>query len=555
MASAKRDSNFDSFLMDAGNRRAHELCVAVAQGEPISPLPIVLVGEPGSGKTHLLHATANRLRAGAGHASILYVSPSTWGAEIERIIADPAPIDLARYAVLLVDDLHAFGQKYEPLTQLFEVFLENDHPVIVATDAHPDRLSAMPVKLRRRIRGGQTISIAAGEARRSLAAIEERLRDEQRDAIARIEQRLHEMEAEGPEAAAARKQARAAELDQARRESAEARAELEHVRAELALVKVSAKEAKQARARVQELEQQLLERSKQPAAPEESQAPIKRKLDEARFDAQKAREEARGMLQRAQHLVEVLQQSRVTYEDAQRERERQRGEIEKLNAVFSGGKSGAEAEAPADVESSQPAAEAHHENLALQDEIHRLQESLVRARSERDTLKSHLSRIREELDETRRDLDRNRAETLKERTDREEHVREVQEALVAKDAEAESLRAAQQALLDEIEGLRTQVADGTGVIERLTALLGGAVEASDDTKDAQEHDDSSEDDSDRPLIRADFGEGFRAAPPKKSGGVHHVEELRGTAGPAYPQGLPPLDDADDEYFSGNARTA
>jgi len=554
MAAAKRDSTFDSYLVDAGNRRAHALCLAVAQGEPLSPLPIVLSGEPGSGKTHLLHAVTNRLRASAGHASILFVSPGAWGEEVERIIANPAPIDMARYAVLLVDDLHAFGQKYEALARLFEIFLENDHPVIVATDAHPDRLTALPLKLKRRIKGGQTVAIAPGEARRSLAAIEERLRDEQQDAIARIEQRLREMEAEGPEAAAARKQARAAELEQARKEAAEARAELEHARAELALVKVSAKEAVQARARVQELEQQLLDRAKQPAPEELVQAPIKRKLDEARFDAQKAREEARGMLQRAQHLVEVLAQSRVSFEDAQRERERQRGEIEKLNAVFSGEKP-AESEAAQDVAGA-PATVANDENAAVQDEIQRLQESLVRARSERDTLKSHLARIREELDETRRDLDRNRAETLKERTEREEHVREVQEALLTKDAEAEALRAAHKELTDEIEGLRSQVAESTGVIERLTALLGDADAGTEPVQDTPDDGDDAPGPAadDTPIVRADFGEGLRAAP-KRSGGVHHVEELRNSANPAYPQTLPPLDDADDEYFRGTARTA
>lgn len=556
MAAAKRDSTFGSFLVDAGNRRAHELCHAVALEQPLSPLPIVLVGEPGNGKTHLLFSIANTLRASAGHASILFVSPNTWGEEVERIIADPAPIDMARYAVLLVDDLHAFTQKYELLAKLFEVFLENDHPVVVATDAHPDRLTALPLKLRRRIRGGQTVTVAPVEARRSLAAIEERLREEQQDTIARVEQRLREMDAEGPEAAVARRQARAAELDQARREAAEARAELEHARAELALVKVSARESAQARARVQELEQRLLERAKHSAPEEVIQAPIKRKLDEARFDAQKAREEARGMLQRAQHLVEVLQQSRVTFEDAQRERERQRGEIEKLNAVFSGEKIAEPSIAEAAPAEAAPETSANEENAALQDEIHRLQESLVRARSERDTIKSHLARIREELDETRRDLERTRAETLKERTEREEHVREVQEALVTKDSEAETLRAAQKELMDEIEGLRAQVAEGTGAIERLTTLLGGTSDEAAKPEDAPESQDDSSNASmnEAPIVRADFGEGLRT-PPKRTPGVHHVEELRNAANPAYPQTLPPLDDADDEYFRGTARTA
>jgi hypothetical protein len=555
---AKRDSSFSSFLVDEGNRRGHDLCLAVSQADPISPLPLILVGEPGCGKTHLLYATANRLRATAGHAAILFVSPGAWGEDLERIIADPAPIDMARHAVLLVDDLQGFAAKYEPIARLIEIFLENDHYVVLATEAHPDRLSGVPAKLRRQLKGGQIVEIAAGEARRSLETIEARLRGQQAEAIARLEQRVREMEAESPEAAAARRRSRAGEMEQARRESAEAREEAEHLRAEMALLKVSAREAGQFRARVQELEGQLVERAKQPApAPAEDEDAIKRKLVEARFDAQKAREEARGMLERAQGLLKELHQNRSTFEEAQRERERQRGEILKLEAVFRGerataleGPGAAEESAPLEPPAL-PAAPA--ETTALQDEIHRLQEGLVRARSERDTMKSHLAHVREELDETRRDNDRVRAESLKERTEREEHVRELEAALIARHGEVEGLREAHKMLTGEVETLRTQVADGASVVERLIALLGGAGPAAEASSETADKVGVREPD---PIVRADFGESLRLAP-KRSAGLHHVEELRGAAGPGFPQTLPPLDDTDEggPFYRGAGKTA
>ncbi len=559
--SAKRDSSFSTYLIDDGNRRAHELCLAVSQGEPISPLPLVLVGEPGTGKSHLLYAIANRLRASAGHSAILFVSPTAWGVDVDRIIADPAPIDMARYAVLLVDDLHALSSKHETLARLIEIFLENDHPVVMATEVHPDRLGVLPVKLRRQLKGGQVADISPGDAKRSLETVEARLREDQHEAIAQIEQRLREMDSETPEQAAARKQSRTAELEQARREAEDARTDVEHLRAEMALLKVSAREAAQFRARVQELEQQLLERAKQPApADTEVAEPIKRKLDEARFDAQKAREEARGMLERAQQLISALQHSRESFEEAQRDRERQREEILKLDAVFRGETPGtAEADAspvPSEIaESPSVSANINAEMTALQDEIHRLQESLVRARSERDTMKSHLAHIREELDETRADLERSRAESLKERTEHAEHAREIEQALVARHSEIEALRASQKTLADEAEGLRAQVAEGAGVIERLMALLGGAtpepeVPAVNDSESAPAENEASEE---GPVVRADFGEGLRLAP-KRNPGVHHVEELRNTAAQGFPASLPPLDDTGDEFFRG-ARTA
>jgi chromosome segregation ATPase len=303
---------------------------------------------------------------------------------------------------------------------------------------------------------------------------------------------------------------------------------------------------------VEELERKLVERAKEPAPAEDPDA-VKRKLAEARVDAQRAREEARNMLARAQGLLEELHQNRSTFDEAQRERDRQRGEISKLEAVFRGERTLVEAEldaptGPAPTEAVEPPVEA----TALHDEIHRLQESLVRARSERDTMKSHLGHVREELDETRRDNERVREEALRERTARLEQVRELEAALVARHEEVEGLRESQKTLTDEVEDLRTQVAEGAGVVERLMALLGAQSAPEAPTEPAAEAETL---DNGR-VERADFGESLRLAP-KRSAGVHHVEELRGSTGPGYPKMSPPPDDAGDgdDFYRGAAKTA
>lgn len=550
-----RELTFSSFLVNDGNRRAHELCLAISRGEPIAPLPLVLVGERGSGKSHLLHAVAQRLRASVGHAAIVMLSPHSNPGEIDRIVADPKPIDMARFAVLLVDDFHALPIDPEKTARLIRIFEENDHPVILSSEVHPDRLTKLSPALLRTIRSGQIVFIDGSEAKTTLDVIETRIREEQREAIDRLERRIREMESAGPDALAqdARRRAKAAE--QTERDLAEARAEIEHLRGEVALLSVSSREAIFLRKKLDEIERERVAAATRPAAEtNEESIELKRKLDEARFDAQKAREEARGMLERAQHLLEALHKSREDYETARRERDRHREELLKfqgLPAPIAGG----------DTDPVQPATGAGEvlaasgpDLEALREEIHRLQESLVRARAERDNSKSHLAHIRDDLDTALADLERARAESLAESEAFRTRIRELEEALVARQTEIDRLRAAQDAFTEEVRMLQSQVTEGADVLSRLMQLFGTDRANETEPDDPEEHTPENTGDSAPP--RADFGEGIRLVP-RRGPSLHHIEEIRGHNAVVFPGGLPPLDDDTGDIEPGprSARSA
>lgn len=544
-----RESTFSSFLIFDGNRRAHDLCLAVSRGEPISPLPIVLLGEKDSGKTHLLRAVAQRLRASAGHAAIVMLSPQSNPDEISRLAMDPKPIDMARYAVLLIDDLPAFSGNLEMLAQLARLFLENDHPVIFASDIHPDRMSKLPPALLRIVRGGQFVPVEGGEARAALQAVQAGIREEEHETVARLEQRVRELESVGPQGVALAADRRAAAIEELKRNLAEARDEIEHLRGEHALLSVSAREATVLRKKLDEIERERIARATQPAPEAAAQSgELKRNLEEARFDAQKAREEARTMLERAESLLTDLHQGREAYDLAQRERERQREDIRRFQGLAATADTGTPSVpnsdvAPQSASSHAEPAVARAELESAREEIHRVQESLVRARAERDNAKSHLAHVRHELDTALADLERLRRDSAEDTAGHQVRVSELEAALVARQMEIDQLQQLQRAFTDEVRGLQSQVTEGAEVLDRLMQLFGATSsdDASDDPQVANAA-DGGDDSSEQPR-RADFGEGIRLVA-RRGPSLRHVEEMRGQTTSFFPPHLPPLDDDD-----------
>ena len=139
---------FHAFNVDDEKREAFGACRGVARLETEAPVPIVLVAEHGSGKTHLLCAIANDVRASIRDAGIACISPESFPDEARKLIDDPRPVDLAQKAVLLVDDLDGFDTDLQLLGKIVRLFVENDHSVVITSRFHPDRLDTLPQELR-----------------------------------------------------------------------------------------------------------------------------------------------------------------------------------------------------------------------------------------------------------------------------------------------------------------------------------------------------------------------------------------------------------------------
>ena len=115
--------SFGTFLAEDFNHAALQVCRDIANLECNDLQPVVLTGETGCGKTHLLYAIVNRIRATSPDAGIAYITGDDFPDEVRDLVQNPGPVEGADHAVLLVDNLEGFTRDQELLEAVVRIFL------------------------------------------------------------------------------------------------------------------------------------------------------------------------------------------------------------------------------------------------------------------------------------------------------------------------------------------------------------------------------------------------------------------------------------------------
>lgn len=159
MGIAMKRFSFTSFIVDDVNRQANQVCLDVADLKPVGRQPTVLLGDEGCGKTHLLYAIVNRVRATTARTGLAYVTAHDFPAQVRDLIADPTPVQRAESAILLVDQLEQFSNYVDELDSVIRIFLDNRHYVVIASNMHPGRIQHLTVGLRSLLDQGTIVSL------------------------------------------------------------------------------------------------------------------------------------------------------------------------------------------------------------------------------------------------------------------------------------------------------------------------------------------------------------------------------------------------------------
>jgi chromosomal replication initiator protein len=152
---------FETFVIGSSNRFPHAAAVAVAEAPGKAYNPLLVYGDSGLGKTHLLHAICHYVRSLYTGAKVRYVSSEEFTNEFINAIRDDRQDRFKRryrdVDVLLIDDIQFLEGKTQTQEEFFHTFntLHNANKQIVLTsDRAPKRLEALEDRLRNRFEWG-----------------------------------------------------------------------------------------------------------------------------------------------------------------------------------------------------------------------------------------------------------------------------------------------------------------------------------------------------------------------------------------------------------------
>lgn len=142
---------FETFVVSESNNFAHAASIAVAESPCEIYNPLVLYGESGSGKTHLMQAIAHFIMQKHSDKRVLYVHGKTFANDFAEITMKTFRNKYRSIDVLLVDDIQPIIKDevlQEEFFHTFNYLHSRGKHVIVSSDRSPKDIGGMEDRLR-----------------------------------------------------------------------------------------------------------------------------------------------------------------------------------------------------------------------------------------------------------------------------------------------------------------------------------------------------------------------------------------------------------------------
>ncbi len=163
---------FDTFVVGTSNREAYQAAVLAAKDPGKFYNPVLIFGDSGLGKTHLLHAIGNTIKESKPEMRVLYVKAQDFLDEyIKYVKNDSNGVGLVEWFkasvdVLLVDDVQFLANKTKTEETFFSIYnylYSAGKQVVITSDKHPSLLNGLDDRLKTRFVQGLPISIERPE--------------------------------------------------------------------------------------------------------------------------------------------------------------------------------------------------------------------------------------------------------------------------------------------------------------------------------------------------------------------------------------------------------
>ncbi len=160
--------SFDQFVIGDASRFAHASALAVAELPGQAYNPLFIYGPPGVGKTHLLHAVGNYVRAYGGGLTVRYTTSERFTNDFVSSVKAGGPTmerfkdRYRRPDVLLIDDVQFLQSKARTQEEFFHTFnalLEAGSQLVMTADRLPGDFQAFQERLQARFASGLVTEI------------------------------------------------------------------------------------------------------------------------------------------------------------------------------------------------------------------------------------------------------------------------------------------------------------------------------------------------------------------------------------------------------------
>ena len=161
---------FDSFVEGKSNQLAFAAAQQVAENPGGSYNPLFIYGGVGLGKTHLMHAVGNALKARKPDAKIVYLHSERFVADMVKALQLKAIDEFKRFYrsvdALLIDDIQFFAGKERSQEEFFHTYnalLEGGQQMILTCDRYPKEIDGVEERLKSRFGWGLTVAVEPPE--------------------------------------------------------------------------------------------------------------------------------------------------------------------------------------------------------------------------------------------------------------------------------------------------------------------------------------------------------------------------------------------------------
>lgn len=169
---------FESFVVGPFNELAFSAAQAVIKNLGVAYNPYFVYGNSGHGKTHLIQAIGNAVKAVYPSKKIYYMTSEKFVNDyINSVQTNKVPQfkeKYRKYDMLIMDDVQFLSGKEKTQEELFHVFNtmkdENKH-IVFSCDKHPNFVTGLEDRLKSRFSAGMVIDIPAPDHESRLAII------------------------------------------------------------------------------------------------------------------------------------------------------------------------------------------------------------------------------------------------------------------------------------------------------------------------------------------------------------------------------------------------